>query len=118
VYAARPDECRSYPHLHKKGFTRRLMAAVQNTTVCPISYYVFERLKMDLWHACDHEDFEDEWTEERFRGYRRRRPGVRGVGDARRARDAQPGIRIVRHRYGDDPRLPMLEIELDWPGAA
>jgi len=35
-----------------------------------------------------------------------------------RARDAQPGIRIVRHRYGDDPRLPMLEIEIDWPEAA
>jgi len=35
-----------------------------------------------------------------------------------RARDAQPGIRIVRHRYGDDPRLPMLENELDWPEAA
>jgi len=35
-----------------------------------------------------------------------------------RAHDTQPGIRIVRHRYGDDPRLPMLEIEVDWPSAA
>jgi Fe-S-cluster containining protein len=71
VYEARPDECRSYPHLHKKRFTSRLMTAVQNTTVCPISYYVFERLKMDLWHAPDDDWLDDggldgEWSEAEF----------------------------------------------------
>ena len=35
-----------------------------------------------------------------------------------RAHEAQPGIEIVKHRYGDDPRLPVLELEIDWPEAA
>ena len=35
-----------------------------------------------------------------------------------RARDPQPEIRILRHRYRGDPHLPDLEIEIDWSNVA
>ena len=48
VYAHRPDDCRSYPHLHKPEFVFRLNQAVSNCSVCPISYNVFELLKQEI----------------------------------------------------------------------
>jgi len=51
VYDDRPEDCRSYPHLHKDEFVTRLMGVVSNCSVCPIVYNVFERLKDELWHA-------------------------------------------------------------------
>ena len=50
VYAHRPNDCRSYPHLHKPEFVFRLIQAVANCAVCPISYNVFELLKQEI-HA-------------------------------------------------------------------
>ena len=50
VYEHRPDVCRSYPHLHKPRFVSRLMLAIGNCSICPISFNVYERLKEDLWH--------------------------------------------------------------------
>jgi len=50
VYPNRPDDCRSYPHLHKREFVFRLNQAVSNCSVCPISYNVFELLKQEI-HA-------------------------------------------------------------------
>jgi len=35
-----------------------------------------------------------------------------------RARDPQPEIRILRHRYQDDPHLPELELEFAWAEVA
>ncbi|MGA2107352.1 MAG: YkgJ family cysteine cluster protein [Syntrophorhabdales bacterium] len=49
VYEARPDDCRSFPHLHKREFISRLIGVVENCSICPIVYNVFERLKMELW---------------------------------------------------------------------
>jgi Fe-S-cluster containining protein len=49
VYEARPDDCRSFPHLHKREFRSRLIGVVENCSICPIVYHVFERLKMELW---------------------------------------------------------------------
>ena len=49
VYAERPADCRSYPHLHKKDFVFRMFAAVENAAICPIVHRVLERLKADLW---------------------------------------------------------------------
>ncbi|MEL6561070.1 MAG: YkgJ family cysteine cluster protein [Bacteroidota bacterium] len=46
VYELRPDDCRSYPHLHKKDFIHRLWMTLENYAVCPIVYNVFERLKV------------------------------------------------------------------------
>ena len=51
VYAARPDDCRSFPHLHKDEFVFRLIQVVNNCSVCPIVYNVFVRLKEELWHS-------------------------------------------------------------------
>ena len=50
VYSSRPDDCRSYPHLHKRDFVFRLKQALSNSSVCPIVFNVYERLKRNLWH--------------------------------------------------------------------
>ena len=49
VYEGRPDDCRSYPHLHKKDIVFRLMGVVFNCSVCPIVFNVYEQLKIELW---------------------------------------------------------------------
>jgi len=49
VYDARPGDCRSYPHLQKEEFVFRLVQAVQNCSICPIVFNVFELLKDELW---------------------------------------------------------------------
>ena len=59
AYASRPDVCRSFPHLHKDEFVFRLAQVVENCSICPIVFNVFERLKDDLWHEPD-----DVWDEE------------------------------------------------------
>jgi hypothetical protein len=48
IYLNRPEDCKSYPHLHKKQFTTRLMGIIENTEVCPIVYNVYEELKMKM----------------------------------------------------------------------
>lgn len=48
VYRARPESCRSYPHLHKEGFVWRLFGVVSNCEICPIVFNVVERLKDEL----------------------------------------------------------------------
>jgi Fe-S-cluster containining protein len=49
VYPNRPKVCESYPHLHKEEFWTRLMGVVQNYSICPIVFNVYERLKKELW---------------------------------------------------------------------
>lgn len=44
-YKERPKDCRSYPHLHKKGFASRLMDVIDNCSICPIVFNVYEELK-------------------------------------------------------------------------
>jgi Fe-S-cluster containining protein len=48
VYEARPAACRSYPGLHKKGFTTNLDLVFANCSVCPIAYNVYERVKKEI----------------------------------------------------------------------
>lgn len=48
VYENRPDDCRSYPHLHKDHFTSRLFQVIANYSICPIVFNVYERLKSEL----------------------------------------------------------------------
>ena len=50
VYDARPNACRSYPHLHKKDFVFRLINVVNNCSICPIVFHLMETLKAELWH--------------------------------------------------------------------
>ena len=47
VYDVRPGDCLSYPHLQKKDFPQRLITAINNCSVCPVVFNVFERLKRD-----------------------------------------------------------------------
>ena len=48
VYACRPSDCRSFPHLHKKEFTSRLITVLQNYSICPIVFNLYEQLKTEL----------------------------------------------------------------------
>jgi Fe-S-cluster containining protein len=51
VYDQRPKDCRSFPHLHKRDFVFRLIQAVQNASLCPIVFNVYEQLKRELWRG-------------------------------------------------------------------
>ncbi|MCU7503008.1 MAG: YkgJ family cysteine cluster protein [Ignavibacteria bacterium] len=48
-YDNRPENCQSFPHLHKKDFTSRLWGIINNCEICPIVFNVFEELKLELW---------------------------------------------------------------------
>jgi hypothetical protein len=48
VYDSRPDDCRSYPHLHKNEFLSRLFGVIDNYSICPIVFNVYEELKYKL----------------------------------------------------------------------
>lgn len=48
VYDHRPENCRSFPHLHKKHFTTRLFGVIGNYGLCPIVFNVYERLKAEM----------------------------------------------------------------------
>jgi len=48
-YDNRPEDCRSYPHIHKKEFRTRLLGVIDNYEICPIVFNVYEELKSVLW---------------------------------------------------------------------
>jgi uncharacterized protein len=48
VYASRPEDCQSYPHLFKNEFTSRLYGVLENYAICPIVFNVVEDLKEKL----------------------------------------------------------------------
>ena len=48
-YANRPKVCESYPHLNNEEFLSRLMEVVQNYSICPIVFNLYEQLKKELW---------------------------------------------------------------------
>lgn len=48
IYEDRPDDCRSFPHLHKDYFSSRMFQVIANYSTCPIVYNVVERLKERL----------------------------------------------------------------------
>ncbi len=58
-YENRPKDCRSFPHLHKKDFVFRLYGVIDNYSICPIVYNVYELLKGEIWHFSRYEDFDD-----------------------------------------------------------
>lgn len=57
IYNFRPQDCRSYPHLHKKRFSERTISVIHNLSVCPIVYNVYEQLKSEIWGMDDFDDF-------------------------------------------------------------
>jgi len=48
VYENRPEDCHSFPHLHKSKFRSRLMGIVINSSLCPIIFNVYQKLKLTL----------------------------------------------------------------------
>jgi Fe-S-cluster containining protein len=44
-YQNRPNPCRGYPYLHRKDFRSRLLSVIENYSICPIVFNVFELLK-------------------------------------------------------------------------
>ncbi|MEA1965613.1 MAG: YkgJ family cysteine cluster protein [Candidatus Aerophobetes bacterium] len=58
-YKYRPEDCRSYPHLHKKDFSSRLINVIENTSICPIVFNVYEALKEEVWNNPEFDDFDD-----------------------------------------------------------
>lgn len=65
-YANRPDDCSSYPHLHKEGFISRLFGVIDNYSICPIVFNVYERLKKQLGYQRfeDYEDYDDDFDDD------------------------------------------------------
>jgi Fe-S-cluster containining protein len=47
VYSDRPRDCRSFPYLRESGFTNRLDRIIHFSSICPIVFNVFERLKRE-----------------------------------------------------------------------
>lgn len=45
IYEIRPEECQSFPHLHKDEFVFRMSGVISNCSVCPIVFNVYEELK-------------------------------------------------------------------------
>ncbi len=48
MYEVRPEDCRSYPHIWKNGFVTRLMGVLNNYSICPIVFNVYEQLKSEF----------------------------------------------------------------------
>ncbi len=48
VYEARPRDCKSYPHLHRRDFVQRTLQAIGNYARCPIVFNTYEVLKTRL----------------------------------------------------------------------
>ncbi len=48
-YNFRPKTCRSFPHLHKAEFVFRLIQVINNYSICPIAFNVYEQLKFQLY---------------------------------------------------------------------
>lgn len=53
VYAARPADCREYPHLDKKDFRERMWFLLDHVEDCPIVFHTLDRLKR---YFRDHEE--------------------------------------------------------------
>ena len=52
-YKYRPKDCRSYPHLHKEDFVFRLIGVIDNYSICPIVFNVYELLKERIWEDAE-----------------------------------------------------------------
>ena len=48
IYENRFNECREFPHLHKKDFITRLFGTLMYYAMCPIIFNVVETLKEEL----------------------------------------------------------------------
>ena len=58
-YDRRPKDCHSFPHLHKPEFVFRLIRVIENCSICPIVFNVYEYLKAEIWHYDDFDNLSD-----------------------------------------------------------
>lgn len=49
VYEDRPQACRDFPYLHTNGFRSRTLMMIENASVCPIVFNVWQALKRRFW---------------------------------------------------------------------
>ncbi len=49
VYEDRPQACRDFPYLHSPDFRSRSIMMVENVSVCPIVFNVWQRLNARHW---------------------------------------------------------------------
>lgn len=56
-YPYRPKDCVSYPHLHNSDFVLRLIWVINNYSVCPIVFNVYECLKDEISHHSKFNNF-------------------------------------------------------------
>jgi Fe-S-cluster containining protein len=61
---SRPEDCRTYPHIQKGEFLTRLISVIENCSVCPIVFNVYERLKAEQWPQAV--DLEDLWLDDDY----------------------------------------------------
>lgn len=45
IYEDRPSDCRRYPYTDEDVLVKRIPLTLKNSTVCPITFHVLERLK-------------------------------------------------------------------------
>ena len=45
VYEDRPKACRDFPYLHEEGFRGRTLSMIANSSLCPIVFNVWQRMK-------------------------------------------------------------------------
>jgi uncharacterized protein len=64
VYPERPDACRAYPSLEKKGFVLNSGLAFSSCSVCPLVYNVYELVKRQICSGQDATLSADEQTDE------------------------------------------------------
>ena len=48
VYEDRPKACRDFPYLHEEGFRGRTISMIANSSLCPIVFNVWQRMKTKL----------------------------------------------------------------------
>lgn len=58
-YEYRPTDCRSYPHLHKEDFVFRLFGVIENYSICPIVFNVYELLKEEIRYETAQDYFDE-----------------------------------------------------------
>jgi len=61
IYECRPENCREYPFTHKDEIWSRLINLVENCTVCPAVFEIFERLKK--YYGDEFEQYKEEYQE-------------------------------------------------------
>jgi uncharacterized protein len=55
IYPARPHDCRSYPHLHKKRILNYFTSIFSHIDMCPIVFHFYEGMKAKLLKKLDPE---------------------------------------------------------------